>query len=262
MAPRLWQQQSKLRLRRERPSNGSRAVSGFLTRRHLKVFADDSFWVIPNVRYGDEILPVDLLKTPLEGGVERCQDDLAYYSFLKKQEGDFYAPDMPLCYAVIAALSNPRDSDQINARNFMRGQIRRGIMTLTGLCYSPSELDEVTHNLEMENEYRLSVDLSAPVSRLVPDYMTYEHKPFGELLDVGCTPIYLGAVLATKYPSDAIRYLGRFGKINDVYSWRLERPQVREMCAAGFSSSPEAINIDLNLSLRQKLPSLGVRVHR
>jgi hypothetical protein len=236
-----------LKLRRRNPRIGRKVISAGFEVPHaldgrLKVFPEEDFWTIPNVRYRDQVCTYNLLKSRLDSGVERNQNEWINCSSQARSEGDFYVPDMQLCYAIIAATNNHSLRD---ARTFLRQQIRgRGIMTLTRLGYNPIEEDIVMHNPRMDNQYRSLADVAG----------------VDEMLDEKHASDYLRAVLGTDDVSEVIQTLMALNGTDEVYSWRIRKPKSGDIRAAGFSACSQTFNLDLNLSLNEALPSIGVRL--
>jgi hypothetical protein len=120
-------------------------------------------WEIPNVEYRNGVYTVSLAKSLLDKGNTKTQDDWIEYSKKAKQERNFYVGDMALQYAMFRALSLQTNPESLEARDFIKKQMReRWLMTTTRLKYNPNGNDEVIHDYEMPTKLKIGVELVGP----------------------------------------------------------------------------------------------------
>ena len=116
--------------------------------------SNDNFWTINDVQYRNQIYKVDLLKTLLDEGNSKTQDEWIEYSINAKKNNDFFCADMPLQYAIFKALYNsPDNGEKEQARQFIQKSMRETwLSSLSRIFYSPSGNDKIIHNYKIPNE--------------------------------------------------------------------------------------------------------------
>ena len=67
------------------------------------------FWKIPSVSYRGNSVNVDILKTWLDNGTTKIQEDWASYSESARTNGAFYTPDYPLFYSALERAFDLKD---------------------------------------------------------------------------------------------------------------------------------------------------------
>ena len=99
----------------------------------------------------------------MENGNAKTQSDWIEYSKEAIQRSDFYVGDMALQYAMFKALSMQSNPESLEARDFIKKQMREKWLTsTTRLKYNSKGKDEVVHNYGMPNELKLEVELVGP----------------------------------------------------------------------------------------------------
>ncbi len=209
---------------------------------------DEGFFVIPEVHYNGQVHTVHLLKTLLDNGKNKIQDEWAEYSKIAKQNNGFYTADFPLYNSLFTSLfgrRNEKGTEEI--REFLKENFEKHYLTtLTRIKYANKGLDEVIHNYNMPDQYIIKENIIGSD---------------GYLKDAETNPQpALNAVLGSKDTSE----------IDDIYKWitgkdscilRLnQKPEkIKERVARFYANSDWAIlNCFRNPSLSNS--SLGVRL--
>lgn len=125
-------------------------------------------WRITGVPYRGNICPVDLLKTLLDGGAAKTQDEWVGYSREAQRQGAFHGADLLLYHALFATLYNHRDHlqhrENIEAVRAFLGDrfLGRWPLTLTRIRYTPSGKDQVIHNYGLQGTYEVLENIVGP----------------------------------------------------------------------------------------------------
>jgi len=129
------------------------------------------FWRINGVEYRNEIYVVDLMKTLLDGGNAKTQDEWIEYSRQAKANNGFYNTGMPLFHSLFRTCylgrdaTNKQEIEEI--REFVGKQFaQRFPLTLTRILYQPkakgSVEDILIQNKGMDDEYSERVGFVGP----------------------------------------------------------------------------------------------------
>ena len=120
----------------------------------------DGFWTIEGVSYRGQTHTVDLLKTLLDNGANKTQDEWAEYSKIS----NFCTGDFPLYNSLFTALFNRRNekiAEEI--RKFLKEQFEKNwLTTLTRIKYMPKGLDEIIHNYNLPDQYIINETIIGP----------------------------------------------------------------------------------------------------
>ena len=202
------------------------------------------FWRIENVNYRGKIGDYELLKTLLDNGNTKTQDEWVEYSKIAKPQGDFYVGDMPLYHSIFTALSRLDNPDAEQAREFIKKEIRAKYpMTLTRIKYSPKEKDEVINNFKMNDEYKIQANFVGK-DGFIKDVQDKD---------------YLNAILGT----DNIPEINEvYQKINqtDAYIWRVnKKPKSIDESVARFIADSDWVDLDCDRYPAYSLSAFGVR---
>ena len=202
------------------------------------------FWRIENVNYRGKIGDYELLKTLLDNGNAKTQDEWVEYSKITKPQGDFYVGDMPLYHSIFTALSRLDNPDAEQAREFIKKEIRAKYpMTLTRIKYSPKEKDEVINNFKMNDEYKIQANFVGK-DGFIKDVQDKD---------------YLNAILGT----DNIAEINEvYQKINqtDAYIWRVnKKPKSIDERVARFLAYSGGVGLDCNWYPAYCNSAFGVR---
>ena len=135
-----------------------------------KIITSQDYWTITGVNYRNKIETFDLLKSLLDNGNAKTQDQWVEYSKQAKAKGDFYTGDFPLYHAVFKALFLKKDSADLTektqveeARGFLEKQFReKWLMTLTRIAYQSTGEDNIIHNYGMSDEYKIQENFIGP----------------------------------------------------------------------------------------------------
>ena len=122
--------------------------------RDIDVTSSGDFWSISGVPYGTEFYTVDLLKTLLNEGNAKTQDEWIEFRKEAIPKNEFYTGDMPLQHALFTTLYKLRDDtvkkDEVETiKEFVKKPMfERWLATTTRIMYQPSgSLDDVIiHN--------------------------------------------------------------------------------------------------------------------
>ena len=209
---------------------------------HGNVTSLAEHWEIPNVEYRNGIYTVNLAKSLLENGNAKTQSDWIEYSKEAIQRSDFYVGDMALQYAMFKALSMQSNPESLEARDFIKKQMREKWLTsTTRLKYNSKGKDEVVHNYGMPNELKLEVELVGP-------------DRFVEASDSSLLEVLL-------LDKDVKRVNDVFNFINgtNAYIWRLNsKPKKTDERVAGFGAGSVRAGLFCNWSPGNAGSSLGV----
>ena len=128
------------------------------------ISSTSDFWTIQHVIYRNNFCKIDLLKTLLENGNLKTQDQWVEYSKQAKTNNNFYVGDMPLYHSLFASLHKFWDKPETGKiRDFLQTQFKtKRIMTLTRIKYQTRGLDKIIHNYKMPNEYLIEDDFVGP----------------------------------------------------------------------------------------------------
>ena len=127
---------------------------------NLEVKTSQDYWTIQSINYRNQLVSVDLLKTLLDNGSAKTQDDWIEYSKQAKTRNDFYTGDYRLHHALFRALFLSRDSanrqQAEEARAFLEKQFHdRWLMTSTRIKYMPKAKDIIIHDYGMQDKLEL-----------------------------------------------------------------------------------------------------------
>ena len=207
-----------------------------------------SFWTITNVPYRNQLYDIDLLKTLLDNGATKTQDQWSEYAKQAIPKGEFHAADFPLYHALFATLYHVRDGPSKAAteeiQQFLNDKFTKyWLMTLTRVIYTPSGKDKVIHRLGLPDQYTIDEVIIGPnewVKKAV------EKAPYKALF---------GADDTAEIQSVYHWLTGR-----EAYLWRLntkqETPQGR---VAGFVAGSGGACLDCGGGPADSDPALGVR---
>jgi hypothetical protein len=122
------------------------------------------FWTIENVQYRNEIFKVDLLKTLLDNGNLKIQDEWSEYSKTAKQSGSFYVGDFPMYHSLFTSLFKLKDNPRIEEiRSFLQEQFKaKWLTTLTRINYNSKGNDKIIHHYKMLDEYSIQDSFVGP----------------------------------------------------------------------------------------------------
>ncbi len=216
----------------------------------LIIDGNSNHWTITGVNYRNQIQEVRLLKTLLDNGNAKTQDEWIEYSKQARARNDFYTGDYQLYHSLFKALYLSRDSSNKQeieeARVFLEKQFKeRWLMTLTRIRYLPQGKDSVIHNYGMPDK------LEIPVDFMGKDEWVKDSK----------TPQVYNALLGTN----------NLQEINQIYSWITKKPAYLwrvnnkpksvEERVAWFIAYSDRANFYCNRFVSGRDASFGVRVH-
>ncbi len=206
------------------------------------IISSGDCWQVPGVEYRNGIYTINLLKALLDSGNDKTQDDWIRYSLEAKSRGDFYAGSMPLQYALFRALSSQDTQDALEAREFIKKQMReKWLMTTTRLRYNPSGKDEIVHDCKMPEEFILEAGLIGK----------------DKFIDSSDSKALEALIL----DSDVDRVNRVFSSINgtNAYIWRLNsKPNQVIETVAGFGADSVRAGLYCGWNPSYRDPSLGV----
>lgn len=205
----------------------------------------DDFWTINNVQYRNQIYNVDLLKTLLDDGSSKTQDEWVEYSINAKKNNDFSCVDMPLQYAIFKALYNsPDNGEKEQARQFIQKSMRETwLSSLSRIFYSPSGNDKIIHNYKILNE-------EYEISKLVVGK--------DRELEVSDKNVLEALVLTNDV--DEVKKVLNWINETPVWIWRLNnKPKDVDERVARFVASDDRAGLSCNWGPSYLGSSLGVR---
>ncbi len=136
---------------------GSPGNSGASTNPSIQSSAD--FWSISGVQYRNGVYTVDVMKSLLDSGNAKKQDDWVALYDAARDKNEFHIPDYPLLYGVIRSLYSLRDdavqeAEVTEAHKFLKDTSRaKWLMTSTCIKYQSSEDDLIVHNYGTRDAY-------------------------------------------------------------------------------------------------------------
>jgi len=210
-----------------------------------EISSEKDYWTISGVNYRNQTCEVNLLKTLLDNGTARTQDEWAEYSRQAKQKNDFYVGDFPLYHALFRAMYNARNSDETEqARAFLKKQFEEKWLTsLTRIKYMPQGKDIIIHN------YGLKDKIEIPENFIGKDEW---------VKDSSTSEIY-----------NSLLGSNNIQEINEVYKWIANvpaylwrvnsKPNSIDERVARFGADSDRVNLDCYGSPQYVNPSLGVR---
>lgn len=235
--------ESKLKPKPENDKEQEKEKSAKPSNVSVKNISD--FWKIEGVEYRNGIYSVDLAKQLLPS---MTQNKLAEYSKKAKAENKFYGADMPLNYSIFKALYKQKNSKEAEEAKKLiaRQMIDSWLMTLTRINYKANGLDEVIHNYNQDDEYKINENIVGP-----DDYIT-------RIKDKN----YLKALIGTediKEINDVFEWL--VGQ--KAYIWRLNsKPDKTCGRVARFFADSDWANLNCYWGPEYSYSSLGVRFVR
>ena len=139
-----------------------------------KIYSADNYWTIENVNYHGKLGTYELLKTLLDNGNTKTQEEWVKYTINSKKNNDFFCGDMPLQFAIFEALYNSKDSkEKEEAKSFIKDNMRNHwLTTLSRIQYKPGDktLDKVIHNYKIPNEgYFKEANIVGPDREIISD---------------------------------------------------------------------------------------------
>lgn len=189
----------------------------------------EDFWRIPNVNYRNGIYTVDLLKSLLDNGNSKTQEQWVEYSKQAKQNNNFYVGDMPLYHTIFTALSKNNGKDAQEAIDFIKAQMRaKWLMTLTRIKYNPKGKDEVVNNYGMDDEYAIKTNFVGA----------------DEFIAKSKDTDYLKAILGTNNIDEINEVYQRING-TDAHIWRVNsKPGNIDERVAGFVASLDRVGLN------------------
>jgi hypothetical protein len=138
------------------------------------IYSADNYWTIENVNYNGNSGTYELLKTLLDNGNTKTQEEWVKYTINSKKNNDFFCGDMPLQFAIFEALYNSKDSkEKEEAKSFIKDNMRNHwLTTLSRIQYKPGDktLDKVIHNYKIPNEgYFKEAMITGPDREIISD---------------------------------------------------------------------------------------------
>ena len=210
----------------------------------MPVISSGNYWQVPGVEYRNGIYTVNLLKTLLDNGETKPQDEWIEYSLEARKKGEIYTGSMPFQYSLFRTLSSQEIPEALEAREFIKKQMReKWLMTTTRLRYNPSGKDEIIHDYKMPDEFSFNVDLVGK------DKLIEQNDA--------------GVLEALLLDSDANRVNKVFNSINgtNAYIWRLNsKPKQRHERVAWFDAGSGGALLNCNWDPSLRYSSLGVYV--
>lgn len=183
------------------------------------------FWTIPGANYRGSPVNVEILKTLLDNGTAKKQDEWASYSESARTNGEFYTPDYPLFYSALERAfdlkDDPNYKTQLEEMRIVLKDFSRvnWLMTLTRIGYASSGKDTITHNFGLSDKYLL-----------LEDFVGKD----GELPAGSPAKVYQ-SLLGTKSQIDKIKNVFSWLNETPVYIWRLNsKPTSVDERVAGF----------------------------
>ncbi len=208
----------------------------------------ESFWRVEGVSYRDQIHTIDLLKTLLDNGAKKTQDEWAEYFKTSKQNNGFYTADFPLYNSLFTALYGRRNENVVEEiRKFLKEQFENHwLTTLTRIKYNPKGLDEIMHNYNMPDQYIIKENIVGQD---------------GYLKDKKTNPQpALNAVLGSKN-TDEIEETYKWITGKEAFIFRLNnKPKEITEAVAGFYASSVGADLDCYWDPSVSSSSLGVRL--
>jgi len=206
-------------------------------------------WCITGVPYRGNICPVDLLKTLLDGGAVKTQDEWAEYSRNAVQARGFHVGGFPLYHALFSILFRNKDNAQHRekigaARTFLKEKFfANWLMTLTRIAYTPSGKDKVTHNSGLPEKYEVQEDIVG----------------LDEWVGDSQNPKLYKAILGTDNISE-IQSVYNWITGKNARVWRMNtKPKSVDERVAGFYADSGGAVLDCDGVLQSSDASLGVR---
>lgn len=217
------------------------------------VSSSDAYWSIDGIQYRGARCRVDLMKTLLEAGVSKTQDQWATHYTANKPNGNFHAPDYPLLYGLLKGMHNIR-SDPVHAttieeaRTFLQSSARaKWLMTLTRIQYNPSGRDKIIHNFGTNDRYDEEVDFVGP-----------DHS-----VKSSTTPQIYPALLGTPDTLAEINSVFNWLNQTDAYLYRVNaKPREQIERVARFYAGSDWAYLDCGRGPQYSYAGLGVRVVR
>jgi hypothetical protein len=125
-------------------------------------------WTIHGIPYRNNTYSVDLLKTLLDNGQAKTQDQWSAYSRQALQAHQFHVADALLSHSLFAQLYHHREQAQHQdklqpiAAFLKQAMVERWLMTLSRARYDPAGSDQVIHNIGLPDQYELQAPLVGP----------------------------------------------------------------------------------------------------
>ena len=205
------------------------------------------FFRATGVQYRNGIYQVDLLKSLLNDGSSKTQDEWIEFSKGAIGKDGFRLGDFPIHYALFNALyqnrTNPKYQQDIEqAKEFIKKQMfEKWLMTSTRTIYSQSGKDLVIHNHGLPDVYTLQEDIMGPDEWITK---TSNKTPYQALLG-----------------SDDVNQINNvFNWITDKnsYLWRVNSKQNTERVAR-FRADSDGVDLYCGRVPRYSDSALGVR---
>jgi hypothetical protein len=121
------------------------------------VASTGDYWEIPNVNYRGNTGNVQILKTLLDNGSSKTQDEWTQYSEQARKAGQFYLPDYPLFFSTLERAYTLKANPTIEEARKKIQEFSRAkwLMTLTRIRYANKGSDKIVHNHGMSDEYEI-----------------------------------------------------------------------------------------------------------
>lgn len=209
----------------------------------------NTYWTIPGVKYRGNFVDVEVLKTLLDNGNSKTQDDWAKYSVDARKKGDFYIADYPLFYATLETACSLKSNPTIEEfrKEIQKISRARWLMTLTRIKYNDKGKDSIVHDYSLPTKYEFT-------------------EPFvgtDGVIPAGSPVSLYQKLLGTDSSLDKIK--GVFNWLNgtDTYIWRLNsKPKGLDERIARFYASSYRAYLDCYGDPSYTIDGLGVRIAR
>src|SRR3989344_3960995 len=149
-----------------RQTGGSPGNSGTGGTTKPSIQSSADFWSLSGVTYRNSVYSVDLMKTLLDSGNAKTQDQWAAHYEAGRDQNEFHVPDYPLLYGIVKTLYATRDdttqsTEIAEVHKFLKDTSRaKWLMTLTRIQYQPNGAgnDIFIHNYGTRDRYEENAD--------------------------------------------------------------------------------------------------------
>ena len=211
---------------------------------------NDTFWTLNGVSHRNRSHQVNLLKSLLEDGESKTQDEWIKFAKSAMKNKEFYTPSMDLVYSIIRTTYLNKDNQKyqneiLQVKDFLKTSATNNyLITTTRLKYQPQGKDKIIHNYKLSNQYEIQENIVGS------DDCIHQLQNVNKTLD---------ALLGSDNPQEINNTFNWIFGVN-TYLWRVNStPKEEDERVARFSAGSGWVDLSCNWVPADSSSSLGVR---
>ncbi|MDD5649478.1 MAG: hypothetical protein PHF86_03545 [Candidatus Nanoarchaeia archaeon] len=198
------------------------------------------FWTIHNINYNNQLYSTHLLKTLLDNGNSKTQEDWSIYT----KNNQFGVADLPFYFALFNTLYQNKNNPLAEPiKQFINKQmLEKWLMTLTRIEYNSNGSDKIIYNYNLTNQSEKQLNIVEP-----DNFILQLNEPNTLEALVGCNNI--------QNINDVFKWIT--GK--NTYLWRVNnKPSKKNIRVVGFGAGSGRAYLGCDGDPRDASGALGV----